>query len=180
MLLLYKGICQLVCGWSVCVRAEREKGGRPVSVENPDICVHTNVPLSPWNPDSTFITRPAEALLYLIFTLVWLLITYQNCVCTQQPNKTTHFTACKKASRVTCHTAVLTHCQWYFSGFGASRVSSWQLWRQKHKCQNRDQDCFQRVFYLSQEKKKKPTGWKMEHNKLSPFWKTSIWESSTI
>lgn len=30
------------------------------------------------------------------------------------------------------------------------------------------------------EKEKKPTGWKMEHNKLPPFWKTSIWESSTI
>lgn len=94
-------------------------------------------------------SRAAEALLYLIFTLVWLLITYHNCVRTR-PNKTTNFTVRKKASHVTCHTAVLTHRQWYFSGFGASRLLSWQLWRQKHKCQNRTQDCFQSVYYLSQ------------------------------
>lgn len=37
----------------------------------------------------------AEALLYLIFTLVWLLITYQDRVRTQRPNKTTHFTVKK-------------------------------------------------------------------------------------
>lgn len=91
--------------WSVCVRAEREKGGRLVSVENPDICVHTNVLLSPWNPDSTFITsanRAAAALLYLIFTLVWLLITFQNRVRSQRPNKTTRFTAQKKAWPSSC------------------------------------------------------------------------------
>lgn len=81
-----------------------------------------------------------------------------------RPKKPTHFPAHEnlycaewrsKSNTSTCCPQTPTGIFECFCGadFIWSCLSSWQLSRQKPKCQNRKQDCFQCVFYLFFQKK---------------------------
>lgn len=133
-------------------------------------------------------SRAAEALLYLIFTLVWLLITYQNCVRMARPNKSTHFPAHKKLycaewwsqrnTSLCCPQTptVIFECFRRADLYGAA--SHCDNYQDKNPSVKTGNKIASSVYFICF--RKKLTGWKMEHNILSTFWKSSIWESSTI